>query len=701
MLTIDTTPPVAPPAPSLQAADDSGTSGDGLTNVARPHLKGTAEAGSTVRLFIGGSVVGTGVTAGGSYSILLTSALADGVYSVTATATDAAGNVGPSGPAFALTIDTAAPAAPGAPALLSADDSGVAGDGITNANRPHLTGIAEAGATVRLFLAGSVVGTGSAAGGSYTIKLTSPLADGTYSVTASATDAAGNASPAGAAFALTIDTTAPAAPSTPSLLASDDSGTAGDGITNVSMPHLKGTAEANATVRLFLGGSLVGTATATGGTYSIQLGSALADGTYSVTATATDVAGNVSPASASFSLTVDTTPPSAPAAPGLLAADDSGTVGDGITNVVRPRLVGSAEAGATVRLSIAGVVIGTGVASGGSYSITMASALADGTYSVTATATDAAGNTGPIGAPFSLTIDATPPARPAAPGLLAADDSGTPGDGITSVNTPHLTGTAESGSTVRLFIAGSLVGTGTATGGVYTVLLNRVLAEGDYSVTATATDAAGNVSPAGLPLALTIDTIAPSAPSAPGLVSADDSGVSGDGITNVTRPRLAGAAEAGSTVRLFIGGGLMGVGTATGGAYTIQLTTALPDGTYSVMATATDAAGNVGAAGLPFALTIDTIPPAAPPAPGLLTADDSGTLGDGITSVARPRLTGSAESGRRSPSRSPARSSARGPRRAGRTRSSSIRPSRRGPTPSRPRPPTPRATRARRVRRSA
>ena len=381
----------------------------------RPHLTGAAEPGATVRLFIAGNLVGTGVATGGSYSIPLTSALADGTYSVSATVADAAGNTSPAGSPFSLTIDATPPAAPTAPALLAADDSGAAGDGITSVNPPRLTGTAEAGATVRLTIGGSLVGIGTAAGGSYTILLNKALADGTYSVTATATDAAGNVGAASPAFSLTIDTTAPSAPPAPILLAADDSGTAGDGITDVNPPRLTGSAELGTTVRLFINGGLVGIGAATKGAYTIPLTSALADGTYAVTATATDAAGNVSATSAPFSLTIDTAAPAAPAAPTLLASDDSGTLGDGITAVARPRLTGTAEAGATVNLIIAGAVVGTGTAAGGSYTILLNAALAAGTYTVTATATDAAGNTGPAGPAFRLAITSAPPAAPPAP----------------------------------------------------------------------------------------------------------------------------------------------------------------------------------------------------------------------------------------------------------------------------------------------
>ncbi len=232
------------------------------------------------------------------------------------------------------------------------------------------------------------------------------------------------------------------------------------------------------------------------GSYTVQVPVALADGTYAVQAQAIDAAGNASGAYGALTLTIDTTAPPVPAAPALLAADDTGTVGDGITSVRRPRLTGTAPAGTTVRLVAAGALLATATAgANGSYTAQVASALADGTYAVQAQAVDVAGNVSPLGAAFSLTIDATPPATPAAPVLLAADDTGALGDGITSVRQPHLSGTAPAGTTVRLVAAGAVLATATAgADGGYTVQVSGPLADGTYAVQAQAVDVAGNLS---------------------------------------------------------------------------------------------------------------------------------------------------------------------------------------------------------------
>jgi hypothetical protein len=104
---------VAPSAPAgltLAPASDSGVKGDDITNVTIPTITGTGVAGDTVTLHDGATAVGSAtVAANGSWSIG-TSALAPGGHTLTATQTDAAGNVSAASAALSLTIDTAPPA---------------------------------------------------------------------------------------------------------------------------------------------------------------------------------------------------------------------------------------------------------------------------------------------------------------------------------------------------------------------------------------------------------------------------------------------------------------------------------------------------------------------------------------------------------------------------------------------------------------
>src|SRR5207244_1751103 len=110
--------------------------------------------------------------------------------------------------------------------------------------------------------------------------------------------------------------------------------------------------------------------------------------------------------------------------------------------------------------------------------------------------------------------------------------------------------------------------------------------DGTYTVQATATDKAGNTF-TGAAVSFTLDNTAPAAPSSPDMTAATDSGVSTtDNLTSVTTPTFTGTAEAGSTVTLFKGGTALASGTATGGTYSVTLTTALADGANKITAKA-------------------------------------------------------------------------------------------------------------------
>ena len=84
--------------------------GDHITNDNTLTLTGTAEAGSTVKLYDGATLLGSAAASGSGAWSYTTAALANGGHSLTATATDAAGNTGVASSALAVTIDTSAPA---------------------------------------------------------------------------------------------------------------------------------------------------------------------------------------------------------------------------------------------------------------------------------------------------------------------------------------------------------------------------------------------------------------------------------------------------------------------------------------------------------------------------------------------------------------------------------------------------------------
>ena len=152
-----------------------------------------------------------------------------------------------------------------------------------------------ANSTVNVYDGTTLLGTATAnATGAWSF-VTVPLPDGVHSFTATDT-VSGITSAASAVMSVTIDTVAPVAPSITSF--TTDSGTKGDGITNDNTLTLSGTAEANSTVKVFDGATLLGSVAANGSGAWSYTTAALADGAHSLTATATDAAGNTGAASA-------------------------------------------------------------------------------------------------------------------------------------------------------------------------------------------------------------------------------------------------------------------------------------------------------------------------------------------------------------------------------------------------------------------
>ncbi|MGY0782380.1 SwmB domain-containing protein, partial [Azospirillum argentinense] len=603
--------PPTPASLALTTASNSGSTTDTLTNVTAPAITGLAKAFTTVVLYEGATALGTVTADANGLWTVTTASLGDGAHSLTAVSSDATGTSSASS-TLTVTIDSAAPNAPTVTTALS------------NSATPTLTGTAEADSTVTVTVGGATYTT-TATNGTWSLNLATATpasgslslnANSTNAVSATATDAAGNVSSAGTQT-LTIDTTLPDAPTVTSAA-----------LTKNATPILTGTAEADSTVIVTVGGATY-TTTATNGSWSVNLATATPtsgslslnpNGTNAVSATATDAAGNVSTAGTQ-TLTIDTTAPNAP------------TVTTALSNSTTPTLTGTAETGSTVTVTVGGATYTT-TATNGSWSLNLATATptagslslnANGTNTVSATATDAAGNTSSAGTQ-TLTIDTT---LPDAPTVTSA--------ALSNSTTPTLTGTAEANATVTVTVGGATYTTTASGTGAWSVnLATETPASGSLSlnpngtntVSATATDAAGNVSTAGTQT-LTIDTTAPNAPTVT------------TALSNSATPTLTGTAEADSTVTVTVGGATYTT-TATNGTWSVNLATATPtsgslslnpNGSNAVSATATDAAGNTSTAGTQT-LTIDTTAPNAP-------AVTSATL----TNSATPTLTGTAEAG--------------------------------------------------------
>jgi VCBS repeat-containing protein len=284
--------------------------------------------------------------------------------------------------------------------------------------------------TVNVYLSGGslanpvLLGTSTTASGTpsnvtKTYDLPSSLADGAYTLTMSRGD---NNASFTVTKALVIDTTAPNAPVITTV--TDDvapvTGPLTSGATtNDTKLTMAGTAEAGSTVKVYDGGSLLGTATMTGGNWSYTT-SALSAGVtpHSLTAIATDAAGNVGAASSAFQVIVDTTTPAGKATIGSIIDDYglvTGTVNSGSSSDdTTPTLTGTSTGGGGQRIEI---YVNSGTTfvgyttsdSNGVWSFT-ASVDTPGSTTFNAYVVDAAGNRGPVDNAYTYKlIDTIPP----------------------------------------------------------------------------------------------------------------------------------------------------------------------------------------------------------------------------------------------------------------------------------------------------
>ena len=329
---------------------------------------------------------------------------------------DTAGNVG-TGTTNSnnYAIDTEAPNAPSVPDLAAGSDSGSSStDNITNVTTPTFTGTAEPNSTVTLYDTdgSTVLGTTTATGGNWSIT-SSALSAGSHILTVKATDAAGNESAASSGLSVTIDTTAPAKPAAPDLATVSDTGSSNsDNLTNATSLVFNGTAEDGSTVSLSSSvNNALGTATATGSSWSLTTAAVTSEGAHNITLTATDLAGNISVASDPLAITVDKT---APAIGGV--AFDQASVTNANQTALSFTMIG-AEVGANAQYSISSSNGGTAVTN--TFAVVSAgqqitglnvSDLADGSLTVSLTLTDAAGNSTNPATTATINKDANAPA---------------------------------------------------------------------------------------------------------------------------------------------------------------------------------------------------------------------------------------------------------------------------------------------------
>ena len=574
-------------------------------------ISGTAEAGATVTLSQNGNALATTATAnsGGAWSLAVT--LIEGANTFTATASDAAGNVSAASAAVSITLNTTtAPMISISPATVTA----IMGTAITPIS------ITSTGDDVDSYSINPAISNGLMFDTNTGIISGTPaeVADAIpYTITA--TNSAGMAM---ATVTITVeapDTTPPAAPVITTPAATPD-----HIITATTLVTVNGTAEAGALVEVYsvrrIGSKgdeperiitprSRGSVTAdNNGNWMLEIDVASA---YHV-ATATDAAGNVSAYSNLVFIDLDTTPPPAP-----LISTTAQTV-----NTVAFTISGSAEAKASIQLLRAGNVISGAtakVANNRQWSITFD--LEAGANDITATATDRAGHTSVPSAAVSITLDTTAPAQP----VITTATPQTVNDA-----TFTLTGTVEAGATVDVLKDGASIGAASVTGTDWTFA--TTLTEGANLFTATASDAAGNVSAASAAVSITLNTTtAPIISISPATVTA----IMGTAITPISITSTGDDVDSYS-INPAISNGLM-FDTNTG---TISGT---PDAVADAIPYTITATNSAGMAMTTVSITVEA-PDTTPPAPPVITTPVA-TPGEIITTTTLVTVNGTAEAG--------------------------------------------------------
>ncbi len=455
----------------------------------------TAEVGQTVTVNLGGNSYTAQVQQGGVWSINVPAAdlstLADNGYTVQVSVSDAAGNSGSAGKA--ITLDTTPP---------TVSFNVVAGDDVINSvehGQAQVVSGTATGASVGdklvITIGSNQYTTTVDASGKWSVGVPasdiSALTDGTVTLSATITDSAGNSSTQThdvvvntASVALTVNT-----------LSGDDVINAAEAGASLVINGSSAQFASGTQVTITLNGKSYTATIQSDGSWATTVPAAdvgtLADGaSYQVSVSAQDSAGNS--ASATHTISVDTTAP-------VISVNTLS--GDDVLNAAeaqQPLTVhgsSSAEAGQTVTVTLGGKTYTALVANDGTWTLDVPAAdlanLSEGALTVTASVNDKAGNNGQT--THTLTVDTVAPAVTIS--TVADDDIVNDAEQLAG-QTISGTTTAEQGQTVTVSFNGHSYQATVAANGSWSVFVPGRdflgLSDGDYTITATVSDKAGN-----------------------------------------------------------------------------------------------------------------------------------------------------------------------------------------------------------------
>ncbi|EHH7652688.1 Ig-like domain-containing protein [Escherichia coli] len=612
----------------------------------------SAEVGQTVTVTFGSKTYTATVAANGTWALNVPAAdlaaLGQGAQTITASVNDRAGNPGQT--THALTVDTVAP---------TVTIATVAGDDIIN-NAEQLAGqtisgttTAEVGQTVTVTFNGQTWSATVGSGGSWSVFIPAQqfagLSDGSYTISASVTDQAGN--PGSASRGVTLNGDVPTV--TINTFAGDDVVNAAEHGSSLVISGTT-TAPVGQTLTLTLNGKTYTTTVQTGGSWSYTLGSAdvtaLADGNaYVINASVSNAIGNTG--SSNHTITVDLSAPAMGINIDSLQADTGLSASDFITSVspvvVNGSLTAALASNETAQISIDGGLTWTTLTvTGTTWRYNDSRTLTDGNYLYQVRVIDAAGNVGATDSQ-NVVIDTTAPdpaVKTIAISAITTDTGLITNDFVTSDTTLAVSGTLgatlSAGEFAQISIDGGTTWQNLSVSGLtWSYLDGRTLTDGNYNYQVRVIDTAGNIGATASQI-VTVDTTAPLASKTIAIASiSDDTGLSSsDFVTRDTtltvRGTLGAALAADERAQISLDGGVTWTTlTVIGTSWSYADGRTLTDGTWNYTVRVVDLAGNVGQTATQNVVVDTTSPEAAKSITITGISDDTGTSSsDFITS---------------------------------------------------------------------
>ncbi|HAL2739557.1 TPA: Ig-like domain-containing protein [Escherichia coli] len=612
----------------------------------------SAEVGQTVTVTFGDKTYTATVAANGTWALNVPAAdlaaLGQGAQTITASVNDRAGNPGQT--THALTVDTVAP---------TVTIATVAGDDIIN-NAEQLAGqtisgttTAEVGQTVTVTFNGQSWTATVGSGGSWSVFIPAQqfagLSDGSYTISATVSDQAGN--PGSASRGVTLNGDVPSV--TINTFAGDDVVNAAEHGSSLVISGTT-TAPIGQTLTLTLNGKTYTTTVQTGGSWSYTLGSAdvtaLADGNaYVINASVSNAIGNTG--SSNHTITVDLSAPAMGINIDSLQADTGLSASDFITSVspvvVNGSLTAALASNETAQISIDGGVTWTTLTvTGTTWRYNDSRTLTDGNYLYQVRVIDAAGNVGATDSQ-NVVIDTTAPdpaVKTIAISAITTDTGLITNDFVTSDTTLAVSGTLgaalSAGEFAQISIDGGTTWQNLSVSGLtWTWLDGRTLTDGNYNYQVRVIDTAGNIGATASQI-VTVDTTAPLASKTIAIAGiSDDTGLSSsDFVTRDTtltvRGTLGAALAADERAQISLDGGVTWTTlTVIGTSWSYADGRTLTDGTWNYTVRVVDLAGNVGQTATQNVVVDTTSPEAAKSITITGISDDTGaSSSDFITS---------------------------------------------------------------------